>query len=154
MRVHYPVRLPSFFSLSSPIANTAHRHTVTQPLPRLLYLGPLQSRPQLWHHHLRSLPRHPRLFVPLRLHLRRARLRCGLRVQPSRGMLRTGVLDVDVRGECVGSCAGVWCVSVFVARVERARVSPNIRRSCGAGCWSSTPSMMLSPPYRSTRDAL
>lgn len=39
-------------------------------------------------------------------------------------MPRTGVLDVDVRGECVGRCVGVWYVGVFVARVEGARVIP------------------------------
>ena len=94
-----------------------------QPFPRLVYLGPLQPRPQLRHHHLRPLPRHPRLFVPLCLHLRCARLRRRFRVQRGRSVSRVGMLDVDVRGECVGRCAGVRCVGVFVARVEGARVS-------------------------------
>lgn len=71
-------------------------------------------------------------------------------------MLRTGMLDVDVRGECVGRCAGVWCVSVFVARVEGARVSPDMCRSCGAG-WSSGAiptlclSLLLETPYNRNR---
>ncbi|KIK97493.1 hypothetical protein PAXRUDRAFT_220299 [Paxillus rubicundulus Ve08.2h10] len=34
-------------------------------LPRLLYMGHLQSRPKLWYHHIRSLPRVTRFFVPV-----------------------------------------------------------------------------------------
>lgn len=69
-------------------------HITSQPLHRLLHLGPLQSSPQLRHHHLCPLPRYPRLFVPLRLHLCRPRLR--FRNQSGRSMSRTGMLDVDV----------------------------------------------------------
>lgn len=37
-------------------------------------------------------------------------------------MSRTGMLEVDVRGECVERRAGVWRVGVFVAGVEGTRV--------------------------------
>ena len=39
-------------------------------------------------------------------------------------MPRTGVLDVNLRGECIGRCASVRCIGVFVARVEGARMNP------------------------------
>lgn len=43
------------------------------------------------------------------------------------------MLDVDVRGECIGCCAGVWFVGVSVAGMEGACVSVDFHELEGVG---------------------